>query len=276
MSTATATATLDAGGLKRPRSGTLSQVGYLAQRSVVRTLRQPAVVVSSMIFPLFLLAVNSSGLSAAVEIPGFPTDSYLTFALGLTFMQGALFATMGAGQGIAEDIQRGFFNRLQLTPLRGPALIAGQLAGVGLQGLFQGLTYLIVGLAFGAELEAGVAGAVVILLFSMLVAIAFGSLGLTLGLRTGNGEAVQGAFPLLFVVLFLSSGGLPRNVIANDWFEVVATINPVSYIIEAFRSLLISGWDGEALALGIGVALAILALGAFAATTALRSRMERT
>lgn len=272
----TATATLDAGGLQRRRGGTLSQVGYLAQRSVVRTLRQPAVVVSSMVFPLFLLAVNSSGLSAAVEIPGFPTDSYLTFALGLTFMQGALFATMGAGQGIAEDIQRGFFNRLQLTPLRGPALIAGQLAGVGVQGLFQGLTYLIVGLAFGAELEAGVAGAVVILLFSMLVAIAFGSLGLTLGLRTGNGEAVQGAFPLLFVVLFLSSGGLPRNVIANDWFEVVATINPVSYIIEAFRSLLISGWDGEALALGIGVALAILALGAFAATAALRSRMERT
>lgn len=272
----TATATLEVGSAPRTRSGALSQVGYLAQRSIVRTLRQPAVVVSSMIFPLFLLAVNSSGLGAAVDIPGFPTDSYLTFALGLTFMQGALFATMGAGQGIAEDIQRGFFNRLQLTPLRGPALIAGQLAGVGVQGLFQGLTYLIVGLAFGADLEAGVAGAVMILLLSMLIAIAFGSLGLTLGLRTGNGEAVQGAFPLLFVLLFLSSGALPRNVIANDWFEVVATINPVSYIIEAFRSLLISGWDGEALALGIGVALAILALGVFAATTALKSRMERT
>ena len=110
----------------------------------------------------------------------------------------------------------------------------------------------------------------------MLVAVAFGSLGLTLGLRTGNGEAVQGAFPLLFVLLFLSSGALPRDLIANDWFEVVTTINPVSYIIEAFRSLLISGWDGEALALGFGCALAILAIGVFAATRALRTRMVRT
>ena len=109
-----------------------------------------------------------------------------------------------------------------------------------------------------------------------MVGVAFGSLGLTIGLRTGNGEAVQGAFPLLFVLLFLSSGALPRDLIANDWFQTIATINPVSYVIEAFRSLLISGWDGEALALGFGVALGILALGLLAATAALRTRMERT
>ncbi len=258
------------------RAGTMVQVGYLAQRSVTRTLRQPAVVVSSLVFPLFLLAVNASGLGAASDLPGFPTGSYLTFALGLTFMQGALFATMGAGQGIAEDIQRGFFNRLQLTPLKGPALIAGQLSGVAVQGAVQGLAYLLVGLAFGADLEAGFAGALVLLALAVLVAVAFGSLGLTLGLRTGNGEAVQGAFPLLFVFLFLSSGALPRDLIANDWFQFIATINPVSYIIEAFRSLLISGWDGEALALGTGCTVAILGLGLVAASAALRTRMERT
>ena len=271
-----AVATADRVALGSERAGGLSQVGYLAQRSVTRVMRQPAVIVSSLVFPLFLLAVNSSGLSSAVNIPGFPTDSYLTFALGLTFMQGALFATMGAGQGIAEDIQGGFFNRLQLTPLKGPALIVGQLAGIGVQGAFQAVAYLAIGLAFGAHLEAGIPGALVLLALAMLVAVAFGSLGLTLGLRTGNGEAVQGAFPLLFVLLFLSSGALPRNLIANDWFEVVTTINPVSYIIEAFRSLLISGWNGEALALGFGCAIAILAIGVFAATRALRTRMVRT
>ena len=111
---------------------------------------------------------------------------------------------------------------------------------------------------------------------SCLVSIAFGSVGLTIGLRTGNAEAVQGAFPLLFVFLFLSSIALPRDLIENDWFQTVATINPVSYIIEAYRSLLIEGWNGEALALGLVVALGVLGAGVFAATSALRTRMERT
>jgi ABC-2 type transport system permease protein len=260
----------------RERIGMLAQVGFLARRSITRTVRQPIMIVPSLVFPMFLLAVNSSGLSAATDLPGFPTDSYLTFALGLTLMQGALFATMGAGQSIAADIQYGFFNRLQLTPLRGPALIGGQLAGVFVQGGIQAITYLIVALSFGAHLQAGVPGFFVLLALAMLVAIAFGSIGLTVGLRTGNGESVQGAFPLLFVLLFLSSGAIPRDLIAHDWFQTIATYNPVSYLIEAFRSLLITGWDGEALALGFGFALLILAGGVWAATAALRTRMERT
>jgi ABC-2 type transport system permease protein len=265
-----------AGARGAPRTGTLTQVGFLAGRSVTRTIRQPLLFVPSLVFPLFLLAVNSSGLGAATSLPGFPTDSYLSFALGLTFMQGALFATMGAGQSIAGDIQHGFFDRLQLTPLRSSALLTGQLAGVLVQGTVQGITYFIVALSFGAHFEAGPAGVLVLFALSGLVGVAFGSVGLTIGLRTGNSEAVQGAFPLLFVLLFLSSGALPRDLIANDWFQTVATINPVSYLIEAFRSLFITGWDGEALALGFGIALGILALGLWAASAAVRTRMERT
>jgi ABC-2 type transport system permease protein len=267
---------LAANALGSAHSGALAQIGYLAHRSITRTIRQPILFVPSLVFPLFLLAVNSSGLDAATEIPGFPTDSYLTFALGLTFMQGALFATMGAGQSIAGDIQHGFFNRLQLTPLRGGALIAGQLAGVLIQGLIQGIAYLVIALAFGADFEAGVAGVLVLFALSMLVGVAFGALGLAIGLRTGNGEAVQGVFPLMFVLLFLSSGALPRDLIENGWFETVATINPVSYLIEGFRSLLITGWDAEALALGFGVATAVLVFGMWAATASLRQRMART
>jgi ABC-2 type transport system permease protein len=264
------------GRLVERHGGTLTQVGYLARRSMTRTIRQPLMFVPSLVFPLFLLAVNSSGLSAATSLPGFPTDSYLSFALGLTFMQGALFATMGAGQSIAGDIQHGFFNRLQLTPLRSSALIAGQLAGATLQGLFQAVTYLIVALAFGAHLEAGIAGVPVLFALSATVGVAFGSIGLAIGLKTGNSEAVQGAFPLLFVLLFLSSGALPRNLIANDWFQTVATINPVSYLIEGFRSLFVTGWDGEALGLAFGVSFGVLVVGMWAATAALKGRMERT
>jgi ABC-2 type transport system permease protein len=253
-----------------------TQVGYLARRSVVRTLRQPAQVVPAFVFPLFLLAVNSSGLQKATRIPGFPTHSYLTFALAVPFLQGALFSVMNAGTDLARDIESGFLNRLALTPLRGPALLSGLLAGAIVLGVVQALTYVLVGLAAGANFAAGVGGVAVIFALSLVITLAFGSIGLFAALRTGSGEAVQGLFPLLFVFLFLSSGSLPRNLIHTAWFHEVATYNPVSYLIEAIRSLLISGWNAQALELGFGIGAGI-ALGAMlAASSALRTRLART
>jgi ABC-2 type transport system permease protein len=254
----------------------LTQVGYLARRSISRTFRQPANIVFSFVFPLLLLAVNSGGLDAASRLPGFPADSFLDFALAFTFMQGALFATTNAGTDLARDIQTGFLNRLALTPLRGGALLAGQLAGVVALGLAQSLVYLSVGLAAGVRFEAGVAGIVVLLLLAVLISVAFGAIGAFLALRTGSGEAVQALFPLLFVTLFLSSMNLPRNLIEIDWFRTVATINPVSYLIEGMRSLVITGWDAEALALGFGLGLAVAAVALAAASVALHGRLARS
>ena len=99
----------------------------MAWRAVIRTARQPIVIVPPLVFPLFLLAINASGLDAATQIPGFPADSYLAFVLAFPFMQGSIFATNTAGTNIAQDIGSGFFNRLSLTPMRGPSLLAGQL-----------------------------------------------------------------------------------------------------------------------------------------------------
>jgi ABC-2 type transport system permease protein len=116
----------------------------------------------------------------------------------------------------------------------------------------------------------------VVVVLAVLVAIAFGAIGAFLALRTGSGEAVQAMFPLLFVFLFLSSMNLPRNLIEIDWFRIVATVNPVSYLIEGIRSLIITGWDAQALALGFGLALAIGALALVAASLALQGRLARS
>jgi ABC-2 type transport system permease protein len=253
-----------------------TQVGQLARRSALRTMRQPAQIVPALVFPLFLLAVNSGGLQRATDIPGFPSDSYLSFALAVPFMQGALFSVMNAGTDLARDIETGFLNRLALTPLRGAALLAGLLTGALLLGIVQAVTYLIVGLAAGAGFAAGAAGIPVLLVLSVLVTFGFGAIGLFAALRSGSGEAVQSLFPVFFVFLFLSSMALPRDLIQTDWFRQVATYNPVSYLLEGFRSLLISGWDGEALALAFGIAVAIAVLGMVAASAALKTRLVRT
>ena len=101
-------------------------------------------------------------------------------------------------------------------------------------------------------------------------------LGSFLALRTGSGEAVQGMFPLLFVFLFISSMNTPRDLIAVDWFRFLASINPVSYLIECVRSLIITGWDAEALALGFGVAIVIAVVSLFLASWAMKRRLTRT
>jgi ABC-2 type transport system permease protein len=248
----------------------------LARRSVVRTLRQPLMVVPSLFFPLLLLSINSSGLDSTTRLPGFPTDSYFQFALAIPFIQGALFSANSAGTNVANDIESGFLNRLALTPLRRVSLMMGQLAGILALGLIQAVTFVVVGVAFGSGIKAGVSGALVIVALSLVISLAFGCIGAFVALRSGTGEAVQGVFPLLFAALFLSSMALPRDLIQTDWFRTVATWNPVSYMLEAIRSLVITGWDGEALALGFGCAGGLAVISLAAASAALRTRMVRT
>ena len=254
----------------------MRNVVLLARRSVVRTLRQPAMVVPSLVFPLLLLSINSSGLETATQLPGFPTDSYFQFALAIPFIQGALFSANSAGTNIASDIESGFLNRLSLTPLRRLALMMGQLTGILALGLIQAVTFVVVGLIFGDGIQAGVGGVLVILLLSLTISLAFGCIGAFVALRSGSGEAVQGVFPLFFAALFLSSMALPRDLIEIEWFRTVADWNPVSYMLEGIRSLVIDGWDAEALALGFGCAAGVAVIALAAAGSALRTRMVRT
>jgi ABC-2 type transport system permease protein len=247
----------------------------LGRRSVVRTVRQPANVVAPLLFPMLLLAVNSGGLKAETSLPGFPTNSFVAFALAVPFIQGALFATMNTGTDLARDIQTGFLNRLSLTPMRGIALLSGQLGGVIVLSLVQAAVYLAVGRIVGVRFASGPAGVLTLFAFAALVGLAFGALGAFAALRTGSGEAVQSLFPAFFVFLFISSMNIPRNLIEATWFRDAATANPVSYLLECVRSLIITGWDGEALALGFGIATVVAVVALAASSWALRVRMAR-
>jgi ABC-2 type transport system permease protein len=229
-----------------------------------------------IVFPLILLGVNTSGLDAATKLPGFPTASYLDFALAVPFMQGALFAALNGGQDLARDIENGFLDRLALTPMSGTALLAGQLGGALFTGVLSAVLYLLTGLAFGAGIAAGVGGALVLLVLAVTICMAFACFGMFVALRAGSGEAVQGFFPLFFVLLFLSSASLPRNLIEQDWFRTIATWNPVSYLVEGIRSLVITGWDSGALEAAFGIAAAAIVLFLALSSRALRTRLART
>ncbi|HET8949542.1 MAG TPA: ABC transporter permease [Solirubrobacteraceae bacterium] len=255
---------------------TLSQVGQMARRSILQTVRQPAMVIPPVVFPLLLVSINASGLDAATKIPGFPADSYWDFAIAVPFIQGSLFAAINAGTAMARDVETGFIKRLAMTPMQRMALLFGQLIGVMCVAFGSAIVYLIAGFAAGMDFKSGGLGIPAIILLGVLIALGFAAIGAYIGLRSGSGEAVQGIFPLLFVFLFLSSVNLPRNLIEQDWFRTIATYNPVSYLVEGVRSLIITGWDEQALLRGFGIAALIAVVAVFLAAGALRTRLIRT
>jgi len=254
----------------------IGQIREMARRSILQTLRQPAMVIPPVVFPLLLVAINSAGLDAATKIPGFPADSYWDFAIAVPFIQGSLFAAINAGTAMARDVETGFLKRLAMTPMRRMALLIGQLIGVMSVAFGSAAVYLLAGFAAGMDFKSGALGVPAIIALAVLIALGFAALGAYIGLRTGSGEAVQGIFPLLFVFLFLSSANLPRPLIEQDWFRTIATYNPVSYLVEGVRSLIITGWDEKALALGFGIAAALAAGAVALAAGALRTRLIRT
>jgi ABC-2 type transport system permease protein len=255
----------------------VANVAQLTRRSLMRTLRQPGSLFFALAFPLMFFAVIANGLSPADRLPGFPGDvRYLDFALAIPFVHGALFAASSAATELARDIETGFLNRLALTPASGTPLVLGHLVAAVVLGVAQASLYLVVGLAAGADFRAGLPGVLVLVALASLVSLSFGALGTAMALRTGSSEAVMGLFPLFFVALFLSSLNLPRNLIEADWFRLVATLNPVSYLIEGIRSLIIVGWDVQALALGFGCGVLLVTGALLLSRAAFHERLART
>jgi ABC-2 type transport system permease protein len=164
-------------------------IGQIARRSIMQTLRQPAMVIPPILFPLVLMAINVGGLDAATDLPGFPADTYLDFAIAIPFIQGSLFAALNAGTALARDVETGFIKRLAMTPVQRAALLLGHLGGMMVVALASACIYLIAGFAAGMDFKAGPLGVPVLLVFALLVALAFAATGSFIGALTGTTEA---------------------------------------------------------------------------------------
>lgn len=248
----------------------------LGRRSLMALLRQPAAVIPTVLFPLLFLGLTSSGARAAALVPGFPARAYVDFLLGGSVVQGAIFGGMNAATNLAYDVESGFLNRLAMTPISRASLLLGPMAGAFVLSAVQSVLILGLGLAIGADFAAGLAGVPIWIIGAMSVSVGFSAVTSILGLRAGSGEAVQGAFPLFFVMVTFSSFFFPRDLIQVEWFKVVATFNPTSYLIEGMRSLVLDGIVLDKIVGFLIAATGITAAGLFGANAALSKRLTRT
>jgi ABC-2 type transport system permease protein len=252
----------------------LRVVQALGMRSIKQTFRRPQLMAPIVVFPTLLLAVQTGGAGGAVHLPGFPpVQSFLQFMLAGAMMQALMLAGNSGGIALAVDIEMGFTDRLFAAPISRFTIVLGRLAGTAALGLFAAVWFLAIGLAFGARIESGVPGALIAIAFVTATALAVGGIGAAIALRTGTASVVQGLFPIVLVVLFLSTAFFPENLMIEP-AKTIAAYNPFSFVVEGIRNPIISGISGSDV-LGATLAIAgIAALGLVSSARALRHRLR--
>jgi ABC-2 type transport system permease protein len=248
----------------------------LAGRTLRGSLRRPQFLAPLVIFPSLFLAINTGGLHRTTGLPGFPhVGGFLDFQLAAAITQSLLLGGVAQGIGTALEIEGGFFDRLVASPIPRVSIVLGRILAGSVIAAFQVAYFLIVGLVFGAGIAGGAPGLLVVVLIGVVAGTGFAALGVLIALRARNASTVQGIFPLVFVVLFVSSAFFPRALLSHpaDW---VAAYNPLSYIADGMRDPIISSVSAapvlEGLAAAAGVTVAFVAL----SVLALRGRLGET
>lgn len=251
----------------------VAQTWAMSKRSVLALWRQPSLVVPSIIFPLFFAALGTSSFARATSIPGFPeVDSYLDFALAGAIAQGILFGSTVGATALATDIENGFFDRLLSSPSTRSGIVIGRMAGGMVYGGVQTLFFIAVLLPFGLSIKGGIAGVLTMALGGVILALAVGALMSAMAIKTGSSEAVQGAFPLLFIGMFFSSAFFPRETMSG-FYGTMADLNPISHLVEGMRDLTIEGFSASAAIRAVVIPAAMAVLTVALALRTLNSRL---
>jgi ABC-2 type transport system permease protein len=246
----------------------------LARRALRNTLRRPQFLAPLVIFPSLFLAINTGGLHRTTNLPGFPkVHGFLDFQLAGAMCQSLLLGGVAAGIATALEIEGGFFDRLIASPIPRVSIPLGRILAGSAIAAGQVAYFLLLGLIFGAHIAAGVPGVLVVLAIGIATGTGFAALGVMLALRARSASTVQGIFPLVFVVLFVSSAFFPRKLLSHpaDW---VASYNPLSYVADGIRDPIISSITASTVLEGMAAALGIAAAGIGASVLALRGRLR--
>ncbi len=186
-------------------------VAALSRRSLLGTARQPAVWMPGLFFPLMMAAVYSAQFAKATSLPEFPFPdaTFLEFILPASILQGVSFGSISAASALALDIENGFLDRLLASPVRRTSILIGRLAGGMGFAVAQAVVLMLVFLVAGATVAGGFATALIVVVVAALLALGFGAFGATIALKTGSQEVVQSLFPLVFILIFVSSAFFP-------------------------------------------------------------------
>ncbi len=248
-----------------------AQSWFMLVRQARNLMREPIWIALLLIQPMIWLLLYSQLFTRVTDLGGFGTDSYLDFFLPGVVTMNAFFSGTWAGMAMIQDLERGVVERFLTTPARRSSLIASQVARAAITAAIQGLVILVVGLAIGARVHAGVVGWLVILVAAMLLAGGFAGISHGIALLTRK-EATMIALanfiglPLMFLSAILIARGLMPG-----WMRWGARFNPVDWAVQAAREPALSGTDWGNVATHLALLAGFVALTSAFATGAFRA-----
>ena len=242
-----------------------------ASRHLIATWRNPDLLVFAAIQPIMFVVLFVYVFGGAIQIPGY--DTYEQFVVPGIFAQTVLFGSAFTGIGIAEDMSKGFIDRLRSLPMHQPAVLVGRTVSDLVRNFFTFVVMLVVGLLVGFRLNGGVVDAVIATVLLLMFAFAFSWIQALIGLSVKSVEAANSAgfiwmFPMTFVSsAFVSTASMP------GWLQRVAEVNPFTIVTNATRALYngddpgMDLWWSVAWAVGIIVVFSLLSFRKFSSTS---------
>ena len=206
----------------------------IAERSVKLIPRVPSTFIPSLVMPVFFTVAFSGPFASLVDIPGFPADHILDWVVPFTALQGCAFAGVTTGMGIARDLESGFYDRMLMSPAPRAALLMGAFLATVLRATIALILMLLVGVVAGAHFREGIVGIATLAVAGLGLALAAGAWAIGLALRFKTQQITPLMQTGIFLSTFLSTAQMPVELM-TWWFDNVARLNPVTYVLALAR-----------------------------------------
>lgn len=252
----------------------LNKFLILLKRGFKQAIRPYIAVAPEFIMPAFYFIVNSAAFQSVVALPGFNQESYMQFYAPVVLLISIFMSSGSTGLETVTDISTGYMDRLFLAPVNRWYIIFSKLAAVGLKAVLALIIMMIFIIAFGAHFHGGVIGFILILLLAFIFAMGWAGIGLILAFTTKNPRVLQSSYVFFFPFSFITTSQLPLNLL-HGWYKTAVQINPVTYILEAIRSVLINNQIGGTVLIGFTVAIGFAAVTLFISFWAFKKSVVR-
>jgi ABC-2 type transport system permease protein len=215
-----------------------SQTWWLTHRQLMALLRQPAVLVITLVQPVVWLFLFGNLFRHIIELPGFGTASYLDYLVPGVVVMNAVSSSMWSGMGIIDEIDRGTLNRFLTTPVSRGAIMNANVIVQAVSVAFQSIIIVLLGWAAGAHFPNGVAGPIALVIASILLGTTFSALSNVMGMTLRQRESIIGlSIFLLLPLTFLSTAFMARSLMPG-WMQAIAAVNPVNWALQSARGTL--------------------------------------